>query len=123
MTARHILVVDDEPDIRVLLKEILDDEGFETTLAENAAQAREARQRQVRLAAWHAAARRLIGLGGRFAVAGTRFGIDSLRAIGRSAHVGQALRLCRRPSGDGETKQAQGQYGKSRRETIIHGPH
>lgn len=44
MTARHILVVDDEPDIRVLLKEILDDEGFETTLAENAAQAREARR-------------------------------------------------------------------------------
>jgi len=44
MTARHILVVDDEPDIRVLLKEILDDEGFDVSVAENAAQAREARR-------------------------------------------------------------------------------
>ena len=44
MTARHILVVDDEPDIRALLKEILDDEGFEVSVAENAAQAREARR-------------------------------------------------------------------------------
>ena len=44
MTARHILVVDDEPDIRVLLKEILEDEGFEVSLAENAAKAREARR-------------------------------------------------------------------------------
>ena len=44
MTARHILVVDDEPDIRVLVKEILEDEGFEISLAENAAAAREARR-------------------------------------------------------------------------------
>ena len=29
MSAEHILVVDDEPDIRGLLKEILEDEGFE----------------------------------------------------------------------------------------------
>ena len=44
MTARHILIVDDEPDIRVLLKEILEDEDFEVSLAENAAKAREARR-------------------------------------------------------------------------------
>ena len=44
MTARHILIVDDEPDIRALLKEILEDEGFEISLAENAATAREARR-------------------------------------------------------------------------------
>ena len=44
MTGQHILVVDDEPDIRVLLKEILEDEGFEVTVAENAAAAREARR-------------------------------------------------------------------------------
>ncbi len=44
MTAAHILVVDDEPDIRGLLKEILEDEGFEVTIAENAAQARECRR-------------------------------------------------------------------------------
>ena len=46
MTARHILVVDDEPDIRILLKEILDDEGFDVSVAENAAQAREARRQR-----------------------------------------------------------------------------
>ncbi len=44
MTARHILVVDDEPDIRVLVKEILEDEGFDVSTAENAAHAREARR-------------------------------------------------------------------------------
>ena len=44
MISRHILVVDDEPDIRILLKEILEDEGFEVTAAENAAQARDARR-------------------------------------------------------------------------------
>lgn len=46
MSARHILVVDDEPDIRVLIKEILDDEGFDVAVAENAAQAREARRQR-----------------------------------------------------------------------------
>ena len=35
----HILVVDDEPDIRGLLKEILEDEGYEVSVAENALQA------------------------------------------------------------------------------------
>ncbi len=44
MNRQQILVVDDEPDIRVLLKEILEDEGFTVTVAENAAQAREARR-------------------------------------------------------------------------------
>jgi two-component system, NtrC family, nitrogen regulation response regulator NtrX len=44
MNASHILVVDDEPDIRTLLKEILEDEGFEVRVAENAEQARAARR-------------------------------------------------------------------------------
>ncbi len=42
----HILVVDDEPDIRSLLKEILEDEGYTVTTAEDAAHAREARRAQ-----------------------------------------------------------------------------
>jgi two-component system nitrogen regulation response regulator NtrX len=41
MTAQYILVVDDEPDIRQLLSEILEDEGYEVEVAENAAKARE----------------------------------------------------------------------------------
>jgi DNA-binding NtrC family response regulator len=44
MSAPHILVVDDEPDIRDLVKEILEDEGYEVTTAENASAAREARR-------------------------------------------------------------------------------
>ena len=44
MSRQQILVVDDEPDIRILLKEILEDEEFEVTVAENAAQARDARR-------------------------------------------------------------------------------
>ena len=44
MNTGHILVIDDEPDIRSLLKEILEDEGFEVTVAENAEQARESRR-------------------------------------------------------------------------------
>lgn len=44
-TMAHILVVDDEHGIRDLLFEILDDEGHQVELAENAAQAREARAR------------------------------------------------------------------------------
>ena len=31
----YILVVDDEPDIRNLLQEILEDEGYEVSVAEN----------------------------------------------------------------------------------------
>ena len=42
----NILVVDDELGIRDLLSEILNDEGHNVELAENAAQARAARQRQ-----------------------------------------------------------------------------
>jgi two-component system, NtrC family, nitrogen regulation response regulator NtrX len=47
MSSSHILVVDDEADIRGLLKEILSEEGYEVDVAANAAQARAARARQV----------------------------------------------------------------------------
>ena len=43
MSMGNILVVDDEPDIRALIKEILEDEGYEVILAENGEQARGAR--------------------------------------------------------------------------------
>ena len=46
MAAKEILVVDDEVGIRELLSEILFDEGYRVSLAENAAQAREYRNRQ-----------------------------------------------------------------------------
>jgi len=35
MSAPYVLVVDDEPDIRMLVKEILEDEGFQVAVAEN----------------------------------------------------------------------------------------
>src|SRR5579883_1843686 len=44
--APHILVVDDEADIRGLLKEILSEEGYEVDVAANAVQARASRARQ-----------------------------------------------------------------------------
>ena len=44
MTAPYILVVDDEPDIRELVKEILEDEGYEVAVAENGSHARERRR-------------------------------------------------------------------------------
>ncbi len=44
MTANHILVVDDEPEIRNSVRDILEDEGFTVALAENAEQARAQRQ-------------------------------------------------------------------------------
>ena len=47
MSGPHILVVDDEADIRGLLKEILSEEGYEVDVAANAAQARASRARQV----------------------------------------------------------------------------
>ena len=43
MSKAHILVVDDEPDIRQLLQEILEDEGYTVCVAENAARARSLR--------------------------------------------------------------------------------
>ncbi|WP_297528865.1 sigma-54-dependent transcriptional regulator [Thiohalobacter sp.] len=46
MPAAHILVVDDEPDIRNLVKEILEDEGYEVTVAENGQAARQARRQR-----------------------------------------------------------------------------
>jgi DNA-binding NtrC family response regulator len=46
MAAKEILVVDDEVGIRELLSEILYDEGYRVSVAENAAQARECRNRQ-----------------------------------------------------------------------------
>jgi len=42
MSAPYILVVDDEPDIRNLVQEILDDEGFEVSVAEGGETARKA---------------------------------------------------------------------------------
>jgi two-component system, NtrC family, nitrogen regulation response regulator NtrX len=47
MTASRILVVDDEADIRGLLKEILSEEGYDVEVAADAAQARTSRATQV----------------------------------------------------------------------------
>src|SRR6201996_9564348 len=47
MTASRILVVDDEADIRGLLKEILSEEGYEVDIAADASQARSSRATQV----------------------------------------------------------------------------
>ena len=46
MTARYVLVVDDEIGIRELLRDILQDEGHQVRLAENAAEARVLRQQE-----------------------------------------------------------------------------
>ena len=46
MAAQYILVVDDEPDIRQLVSEILEDEGYEVAVAENAEQAKELRRQR-----------------------------------------------------------------------------
>ncbi|HHB12056.1 MAG TPA: sigma-54-dependent Fis family transcriptional regulator [Chromatiales bacterium] len=46
MTGKHILVVDDEPDIREVVKDILEDEGYEVSTAANAAEARERRRQR-----------------------------------------------------------------------------
>ena len=45
MTAARILVVDDEADIRGLVKDILSEEGYEVEVAGDAAQARSSRDR------------------------------------------------------------------------------
>ena len=42
MTQAHVLVVDDEPDIRELVQDILEDEGYEVEVAENGETARAA---------------------------------------------------------------------------------
>jgi CheY-like chemotaxis protein len=42
MSAAYILVVDDEPDIRALVQEILEDEGYAVATAENGTTARRA---------------------------------------------------------------------------------
>ena len=47
MSTGRILVVDDEADIRVLLKEILSDEGYDVDVAANAGQARASRAKAV----------------------------------------------------------------------------
>ena len=44
MAARHILVVDDEPEIRNLVHDILEDEGYTVSTAENGETARNARR-------------------------------------------------------------------------------
>jgi DNA-binding NtrC family response regulator len=46
MSAQRILVVDDEADIRTLLKEILSEEGYEVDVAADAGQARSSRAKQ-----------------------------------------------------------------------------
>ena len=43
MSTSHVLVVDDEADIRVLIDEILSEEGYQVTVAGNAVEARAAR--------------------------------------------------------------------------------
>src|SRR5215510_7589359 len=45
MSAAHILVVDDEADIRSLLREILSEEGYDVDVAADAEQARASRAR------------------------------------------------------------------------------
>ena len=42
MSTSHVLVVDDEADIRALIDEILSDEGYEVTVAGDAGEARRA---------------------------------------------------------------------------------
>jgi len=46
MSISHVLVVDDEADIRALIQEILSDEGYGVTVAADAAEARNARARR-----------------------------------------------------------------------------
>ena len=46
MASQFILVVDDEPDIRQIVSEILEDEGYKVAVAENAEQAKELRRQR-----------------------------------------------------------------------------
>ena len=43
MSTSHVLVVDDEADIRALIQDILSDEGYDVTVAADAGEARTAR--------------------------------------------------------------------------------
>lgn len=44
MSGAYVLVVDDEPDIRMLLRDVLEDEGYEVALAGSVAEAKSARR-------------------------------------------------------------------------------
>ena len=46
MSTSHVLVVDDEGDIRALIDEILSDEGYNVTVAADASEARAAREQE-----------------------------------------------------------------------------
>ena len=46
MSSPHVLVVDDEADIRALIQDILTDEGYGVTVAANAGEARTARTKR-----------------------------------------------------------------------------
>ena len=48
MLNKHILVIDDEPSIRTLLKEILEEEGYKVSVAKDADPARVNRQKKDR---------------------------------------------------------------------------
>ncbi len=48
MSGSYILVVDDEPDIRRLVQEILEDEGYQVAVAENGIKARQALREKLR---------------------------------------------------------------------------
>jgi len=47
MTTKYILIVDDEPDIRQLVSEILEDEGYEVKTAKNAEEAKDLRRKRL----------------------------------------------------------------------------
>jgi|GEM_PF-6258193 len=47
MSNRSVLVIDDEPDIRTLLQEILEDEGYEVAVAASATEANEAQSMEI----------------------------------------------------------------------------
>ena len=49
MSNSHVLVVDDEADIRALIQDILSDEGYGVTVAADAEEARPARTTELRL--------------------------------------------------------------------------
>ena len=53
MSGQYVLVVDDEPDIRELVSEILQDEGYQVATAEGGVSARQSlRERRPDLCCW-----------------------------------------------------------------------